>query len=46
VARNDIRPIKACAERDHHNVVCWNAYDRGGHYAAHEAPDFRAFFGT
>jgi pimeloyl-ACP methyl ester carboxylesterase len=27
------------AERDHANIVSWNSYDRGGHYAAHQAPD-------
>jgi epoxide hydrolase len=49
--RNDIRPIKACAERDHANIVSWNTYDRGGHYAAHDSPDLlvqdiRAFFSS
>lgn len=49
--RNDIHPIKACAERDHANLVSWNTYDRGGHYAAHDAPDLlvhdiRTFFGS
>lgn len=47
--RPDIAPIRACAERDHANIVSWNTYDRGGHYAAHQAPDLlvhdiRAFF--
>jgi hypothetical protein len=37
------------AERDHANIVSWNNYDRGGHYAAHQAPDLlvddiRSFF--
>jgi epoxide hydrolase len=35
----DIHPIRACAERDHANIVTWNTYDRGGHYAAHQEPD-------
>jgi epoxide hydrolase len=31
--------------------VSWHSYDRGGHYAAHQAPDLlvediRAFFGA
>jgi epoxide hydrolase len=46
----DIRPIRVCAERDHANIVSWNTYDRGGHYAAHQEPDLlvhdiRTFFG-
>jgi hypothetical protein len=46
---HDIQAIRACAERDHTNIVSWNTYDRGGHCAAHEAPDLlvhdiRAFF--
>jgi pimeloyl-ACP methyl ester carboxylesterase len=46
---HDIQAIRACAERDHANIASWNTYDRGGHYAAHEAPDLlirdiRAFF--
>jgi hypothetical protein len=27
------------AERDHRNIVSWNEYDRGGHWAAYDAPD-------
>jgi epoxide hydrolase len=47
--RHDIQPIRACAERDHANIVSWNTYDEGGHYAAHQAPDLlirdiRTFF--
>jgi pimeloyl-ACP methyl ester carboxylesterase len=46
---HDFHSIRACAERDHANIVSWNAYDRGGHYAAHQAPDLlvhdiRTFF--
>jgi pimeloyl-ACP methyl ester carboxylesterase len=46
---HDLQAIRACAERDHANIVSWNTYDRGGHYAAHEAPDLlvrdiRTFF--
>lgn len=36
---HDIHAIRACAERDHANITSWNSYDRGGHYAAHQAPD-------
>lgn len=47
--RNDIRSIRTFAERDHANIVSWNSYDEGGHYAAHQAPDLlisdlRTFF--
>lgn len=47
--RNDFQSIRPFAERDHKNIVSWNFYDVGGHYAAHEAPevlaaDIRQFF--
>jgi epoxide hydrolase len=37
------------AERDHANIVSWNSYECGGHYAAHQEPgllvdDIRGFF--
>ena len=35
----DFRPLRRFAERDHGNIVSWNEYDRGGHWAAHDAPD-------
>ncbi|NJP93081.1 epoxide hydrolase [Nonomuraea sp. FMUSA5-5] len=46
---HDIQAIRVCAQRDHAAIVSWNTYDRGGHYAAHQAPDLlvhdlRAFF--
>lgn len=46
---NDFSGIRRFAHRDHKNIVSWNTYDRGGHYAAHQAPDLligdvRAFF--
>ncbi|GLZ05235.1 hypothetical protein Acsp03_27010 [Actinomadura sp. NBRC 104412] len=46
---NDFRPLRRFAERDHKNIVSWNEYDRGGHWAAHDAPDLllddiRGFF--
>ena len=46
---NDIQAIRRYAERDHANIVSWNVYDRGSHYAAHQAPDLliadlRTFF--
>ena len=42
--------VRKLAERDH-NVVHWSEFDRGGHFAAMEAPEFlvgdvRAFFRT
>ncbi|MFB4310452.1 epoxide hydrolase family protein [Actinomadura sp. GTD37] len=45
----DFRPLRRFAERDHKNIVHWREYDRGGHWAAHDAPDLllndvRAFF--
>jgi epoxide hydrolase len=46
---NDFQSIRPFAERDHTNIVSWNVYERGGHYAAHEVPellidDIRQFF--
>lgn len=48
---NDFVAVRKFAERDHSNIVTWNAYDRGGHWAAHDAPDLlvddiRQFFAT
>lgn len=45
----DFRPLRRFAERDHANIVSWNEYDRGSHWAAHDAPDLlladlRTFF--
>jgi epoxide hydrolase len=47
--KNDFQSIRPFAERDHKNIVSWNSYDVGGHYAAHEIPevlaaDMREFF--
>ncbi|MEV3964568.1 epoxide hydrolase [Nocardia sp. NPDC050193] len=46
--KGDFQSIRRFAERDHSNIVSWNAYgvgaaqgganDAAGHYAAHEAP--------
>ncbi|QKG23645.1 epoxide hydrolase family protein [Actinomadura verrucosospora] len=46
----DFKPIRKFAERDHANIVHWNDYERGGHWAAHDASDLllgdiREFFG-
>jgi hypothetical protein len=35
----DFRPIRKFAERDHANIVSWNEFDRGSHWAGHDAPD-------
>lgn len=35
----DFRPLRRFAERDHKNIVQWSEFDRGGHWAAHDAPD-------
>ncbi|GAA5043112.1 epoxide hydrolase family protein [Nocardia callitridis] len=37
--QGDFQSIRRFAERDHKNIVRWNSYDGGGHYAAHEATD-------
>jgi pimeloyl-ACP methyl ester carboxylesterase len=46
----DLPSVRAFAERAHPGLTSWNTYDRGGHYAAHNAPellvgDLRQFFG-
>ncbi|MGW4242288.1 epoxide hydrolase family protein [Nocardia sp. NPDC004722] len=38
----DFRPLRRFAERDHHNIVHWSEFDRGSHWAAHDAPDLLA----
>ena len=35
----DFRPIRRFAQRDHANLVSWSEFDRGSHWAAHDAPD-------
>ena len=39
VSRTQDVAIRRLAERDH-NVVHWSEFDRGGHFAATEAPEF------
>ena len=39
VCAGDFQSIRRFAERDHKNIVRWSEFDRGGHYAAHLAPD-------
>jgi hypothetical protein len=45
----DFQPIRPFAERDRKNIVSWNVYDTGSHFAAHAVPgllvdDIRGFF--
>ena len=47
----DMQTVRTFAERDHANIAQWNEYDRGGHWAAHDAPDLlvadmQQFFGS
>ncbi|HEX2037581.1 MAG TPA: epoxide hydrolase [Chloroflexota bacterium] len=35
----DFSGIRRFAERDHKNIISWNVYERGGHFAAHKVPD-------
>jgi pimeloyl-ACP methyl ester carboxylesterase len=49
VGAGDFQSIRRFADRDHANIVRWEEFDRGGHYAALLAPDLylgelRAFF--
>jgi pimeloyl-ACP methyl ester carboxylesterase len=39
VCAGDFQTIRRFAERDHKNLSHWSEFDRGGHYAAHQAPD-------
>jgi epoxide hydrolase len=46
----DFRPLRKFAEHDHKNIAHWSGFDRGGHWADHDAPDLliediREFFG-
>jgi pimeloyl-ACP methyl ester carboxylesterase len=45
----DFQSVRRFAERDHANIISWNHYDRGSHFAPQDAPDLllddiRAFF--
>jgi epoxide hydrolase len=45
----DFQSIRRFAHRDHSNIVSWNRYDRGSHFAPHDAgdlllADIRSFF--
>lgn len=46
---NDYSSIRRWASRDHNNIIFWNVYDRGDHFATQTAPDLlindiRTFF--
>ena len=41
----DFSGIRRFAERDHGNIVSWNMYPSGGHFAAHKAPSSSAMSG-
>jgi hypothetical protein len=36
---DDFRPLRRFADRDHTNIISWSEYDRGSHWATHDAPD-------
>lgn len=36
---HDFTPLRVFAERDHANIVSWNEFDRGSHWATQDAPD-------
>lgn len=51
VFKDDFQTIKVFAERDNSNIVHWNRFEEGGHYAALEVPDavvgdIRVFFAS
>ncbi|WP_037307879.1 epoxide hydrolase family protein [Amycolatopsis orientalis] len=35
----DFRPLRRFADRDHANIVSWQEFDRGSHWATQDAPD-------
>ncbi len=45
----DFQSIRRFADRDHANIISWNRFDRGSHFAPQDAPDLlvgdlRSFF--
>jgi hypothetical protein len=38
----DFQSIRKFADRDHANIVSWNHYDRGSHFAPYDAADLLA----
>jgi hypothetical protein len=39
ILAEDFQSVRRFADRDHANIVSWNHYDRGSHFAPHDAPD-------
>jgi len=39
IFKDDFQSIRRFADRDHSNIVRWTRYDRGSHFAPHDAPD-------
>jgi len=37
-----MKSIRTPAERDRTDIASWSRFDRGGHRAAHDAPDLLA----
>jgi pimeloyl-ACP methyl ester carboxylesterase len=49
--KDDFQSIRRFADRDHSNIVSWNEYDTGSHYAANDSTelllnDIRSFYRT
>jgi epoxide hydrolase len=49
VFAEDFQSVRRFADRDHANIISWHHYDRGSHFAPHDAPDLllddlRGFF--
>jgi epoxide hydrolase len=45
----DLRTVRKFADRDHANIVSWNHYEQGSHFATRDATDLlisdiRGFF--
>jgi epoxide hydrolase len=36
---HDFQSVRRFADRDHANIISWNRYDRGSHFATRDAPD-------
>jgi hypothetical protein len=38
----DFQSVRRFSDRDHANIISWNHYERGSHFAPHDAPDLLA----
>lgn len=36
---DDFQSVRRFSDRDHANIISWNRYERGSHFAPHDAPD-------